>query len=230
MRRYALALQLVVLICCAVASGYLWRAALGTGRAIRYVSAGTPYSPAWPAPEAPGRVTVTHVPKHEPATSLGRAARTGLAARSAVATAGLSSKTSHPATSSPAATTVGDQTPPPQSPPASPPPQSPPPSPPPPSPPSPPAPPPTPPPPPAPPPSPPPPASPPTRAVSVVRAPANKGGERPGWGKGDRNHDHTGPPATPPPPPPPPTPPAQPQPPQPQTPADPPKNHGHEKK
>jgi hypothetical protein len=230
MRRYALALQLVVLICCAVASGYLWRAALGTGRAIRYVSAGTPYSPAWPAPEAPGRVTVTHVPTQEPATSLGRAARTGLAARSAVATAGPSSKTSRPATSSPAVAKVGDQTPPPQSPPASPPPQSPPPSPPPPSPPSPPAPPPTPPPPPAIPPSPPPPASPPTRAVSVVRAPANKGGERPGWGKGDRNHDHTGPPAAPPPPPPPPTPPAQPQPPQPQTPADPPKNHGHEKK
>src|SRR5438034_5785812 len=110
MRRYALALQLVVLICCAVASGYLWRAALGTGRAIRYVSAGTPYSPAWPAPEAPGRVTVTHVPTHEPATSLSRAARTGTAARSA-GTARPSSKTSHPATSSPAVAKVGDQSP-----------------------------------------------------------------------------------------------------------------------
>jgi hypothetical protein len=231
MRRYALALQLVVLICCAVASGYLWRAALGTGRAIRYVSAGTPYSPAWPAPEAPGRVTVTHVPTHETATSRGRAARTGPAARSAVATAGPSSKTSRAATSSPAVGKVGDQKPPPQSPPASPPPQSPPPSPPAPSPPPPPTPPPSPPPPPAPPPSPPPPASPPTRAVSVVRAPASKG-ERPGWGKGDRNHDHTGPPAAPPTPPPPtpPTPPTPPQPPQPQTPADQPKNHGHSKK
>src|SRR5512132_3562218 len=98
MRRYALAIQLVLLICCAVASGYLWRAALGTGRAIRYVSAGTPYSPAWPAPEAPGRVTVTHVPKHEPATSAGRAARTGTATRLAAATARTSSKASHPAT------------------------------------------------------------------------------------------------------------------------------------
>ena len=217
MRRYALALQLVVLICCAVASGYLWRAALGTGRAIRYVSAGTPYTPAWPAPEAPGRVTVTHVPTHEPATSPGRAARTGPAARSAVATAGPSSKTSHPATSSPAIAKVGDQNPPPQSPPASPPPQSPPPSPPPP------APPPSPPPPPAPPPSPPPPPSPTTRAASVVTAPANKG-ERPGWGKGDRNHIHTGPPATPP------TPPTQPEPPQPQAPAEQPEDHGHPKK
>ena len=209
MRRYALALQLVVLICCAVASGYLWRAALGTGRAIRYVSAGTPYSPAWPAPEAPGRVTVTHVPRHEPATSPGRAARTGPAARSAVATAGPSSKTSQTATSSPAVAKVGDQNPPPQSPPASPPPQSPPPSP--------------------PPPSPPPPASPPTRAALVVTAPAKKGA-RPGWGKGDRNHDHTGPPATPPTPPMPPTPPTQPEPPQPQAPAEPPKDHGHRKK
>jgi hypothetical protein len=228
MRRYALALQLVVLICCAVASGYLWRAALETGRAIRYVSAGTPYRPSWPTPEAPDRVTVNHVPPTRP----GRAARTGPAVRSAVATAGPSSKTSRPATSSPAVAKVGDQNPPPQSPPASPPPQSPPPSPPPPSPPPPPATPPSPPPPPAPPPSPPPPASPPTRAASVVTAPAKKG-ERPGWGKGDRNHDHTGPPAappTPPTPPPPPTPPTQPQPPQPQTPADQPKNHGHLKK
>src|SRR6266487_6472637 len=123
MRRYALALQLVVLICCAVASGYLWRAALGTGRAIRYVSAGTPYTPAWPAPEAPGRVTVTHVPTHEAAASPGRAARTGNAARLAGATARPSSKTSHPATSSPAVAKVGDQNPPPKSPPASPPPQ-----------------------------------------------------------------------------------------------------------
>src|SRR6185436_1527605 len=98
MRRYALAIQLVLLICCAVASGYLWRAALGTGRAIRYVSAGTPYSPAWPAPEAPGRVTVTHV-THEPATNAGRAARTRIAARLASATARTSSKASHPATS-----------------------------------------------------------------------------------------------------------------------------------
>ena len=218
MRRYALAIQLVALICCAVASGYLWRAALGTGRAIRYVSAGTPYSPAWPAPEAPGRVTVTHVPTHEPTTSAGRPARTGTAARLASATARTSSKASHPATSSPAVAKVGHQSPPPQSPPASAPPPSPPPSPPPPSPP-----------PPAPPPSPPPPASPPTRAVSVVRAPANKG-ERPGWGRGDRNHDHTGPPATPPTPPTPPTLPTPPQPPQPQVPADQPTNHGHRKK
>ena len=235
MRRYALALQLVVLICCAVASGYLWRAALGTGRAIRYVSAGTPYSPAWPAPEAPGRVTVTHVPTHEPTTSAGRAARTGTAARLASATVRTSSKASHPATSSPAVAKVGHQSPPPQSPPASGPPPSPRPSPPPPSPPPPPAPPPSPPPPPAPPPSPPPPASPPTRAVSVATAPAKKGGERPGWGRGDRNHDHTGPrpPATPPTPPTPPTlptPPTQPVPPQPQVPAEQPKDHGHRKK
>src|SRR5438270_94505 len=68
MRRYAIGLQLVVLICCAVASGYLWRAALETGRAIRYVSAGKPYEPPWPALGSGGRVAVTHVPTRKPPT------------------------------------------------------------------------------------------------------------------------------------------------------------------
>src|SRR4051812_10866885 len=68
MRRYAIGLQLVVLICCAVASGYLWRAALETGRAIRYVSAGKPYEPPWPALGSGGRVAVTHVPTRRRAT------------------------------------------------------------------------------------------------------------------------------------------------------------------
>jgi hypothetical protein len=225
-RRYALGFQVVVLLCSAVASGYLWRAALGTDHAIRYVSAGTPYNPPWPAPAAPGRVTVTHVPRYEPATSHGRAARSSAAkaAQLSSATAEPRAQASH--TSSPEAPKVGAQKPPPQSPPASPPPQT--------SPPSPPPPPPS--------PSPPPPPPPPTRTALAVTAPAKKG-ERPGWGKGDTNHDHTGPPAKPPksakpskppktnPPEPasPATPPESPEPPKPQA-ADQPKDHGHPKK
>src|SRR3954465_9588079 len=108
MRRYAIGFQLIVLLCSAVASGYLWRAALGPGRAIRYVSAGKPYEPSWPALGSAGRVAVTPVPARKPATSAARAkaapAPSRHAARSAVAKAGqLASSTerSHPESSQP---------------------------------------------------------------------------------------------------------------------------------
>src|SRR4026209_2629360 len=68
MRRYALVFQLVALLCCAVASGYLWRAALGSGRAIRYVSAGRPYNMVWPAPRSPGPVALPPLRRHARAT------------------------------------------------------------------------------------------------------------------------------------------------------------------
>jgi hypothetical protein len=234
-RRYAIGLQLVVLLCCAVASGYLWRAALETGRAIRYLSAGQPYEPSWPALGSAGGVAVAHVPTHKPAKpasgAKGAPARSRHAAPTSVArTAQLAdASASPPANSAPPVAKVRHQTPPhgptsaPPSPPApSPPPPTLPPSP--------------------PPPSPPPPAAP-TPAVSVA-AGTIKRRDRPGWGYGDRNHDHTGPPAksaessrapTPEPPEPakpgkpdnPPTPAKAPEPPKA---SGPPEDHGHTKK
>src|SRR5205823_5296791 len=60
-RRYALAVQLVLLLCCGVASGYLWRAALGSGRAFvtRFVYAGRPYEPSWFSVRPTARVPLT---------------------------------------------------------------------------------------------------------------------------------------------------------------------------
>jgi hypothetical protein len=186
MRRYAIGLQLVVLICCAVASGYLWRAALGTGRTIRYVSAGKPYEPSWPALGSAGRVAVTHVPTRKPATHGSRPkaapSRSSHAAPSTAAKAGqLASATarpeSSPASSASAAAKAPDQNPPhiptptPPSPAApSPPPPTPAPS--------------------------PPSSSVRTPAASVTAGPTEKP-DRPGWGRGDRNHHHTGPHAKP---------------------------------
>ena len=182
MRRYAIGLQLIMLICSAVASGYLWRAALGTGRAIRYVSAGKPYEPPWPAAGRPTRVKVTHLPAHKPATVAPHSvSRTVPAGRtSAVRAAQLASAAERPRSeashsSSPATAKVRDQNPPPSPPPS-----------PPPTPPSPPSPPP-----PTPPPTPPP--SPPAPAAPLATTLTNKG-DRPGWGNGDKNHEHTGPP------------------------------------
>src|SRR5438105_3820590 len=179
MRRYAIGLQLIVLLCSAVASGYLWRAALGTGRAIRYVSAGKPYEPPWPTPGSAGRVAVTHVPTSKPVTrhtgaKAARARSEPVAHSSAPKAAQLASasarpraESSQPATSASAVAKVRDQTPPQRSAPA------PAPSPPAPTPPSP---------------------SPRTPAASVAAGPT-KAQDRPGWGYGDRNHDHAGPPA-----------------------------------
>jgi outer membrane biosynthesis protein TonB len=216
MRRYALALQLVVLLCCAAASGYLWRAALGTGRAIRYVSAGSPYNPSWPAPSPPGKVALPRVlhassPKPSGVKAPSSGASSELAS-GVVRSHGGSARTpvSGSGTTKPPA-----QSPPPKSSPPPPPTPTPtqPPSPPPPSPPAPP-----------PPPSPPPPSPPPPPAA-VARTVAEQV-TRPGWGHGDKNHVHSGPPAKkgnaaePPP--------AQPaQPPQAQAPASPPASPGH---
>jgi len=220
MRRYALALQLVVLLCCAAASGYLWRAALGTGRAIRYVSAGSPYNPSWPAPSPPGKVALPRA-LHAPSSKPSR-----VKAPSSGASTELVSRVVRPHAGSARTPVSGSGTtkPPAQSPPpkSSPPPSpaptpTPPPSPPPPSPPAPP-PPPTSPPPPSP--SPPPPPAPVTRSVAEQ-------GTRPGWGHGDKNHVHSGPPAKNGKAPEPPAP-AQPtQPPQAQEPASPPADPGH---
>jgi hypothetical protein len=186
MRRYALVLQLIVLICAAVASGYLWRAALGTGRTIRYVSAGKPYEPSWPTLGSARHVAVTHGPTSKAAerAAAARAARirTAHAARSAAGKAPqLASATIRPRpTGSASAGAKGHDKTPPHSPTTTPP--------------SRPAP--TPSPAPALPPSPPSPApatpAPATPAPSVSAATTKKP-DRPGWGYGDRNHDHTGP-------------------------------------
>src|SRR5438552_69460 len=172
MRRYAIGFQLIVLLCSAVASGYLWRAALGTGRTIRYISAGKPYEPSWPALDSAGRVAVTHVPTRKPATHgtgpKAAPAPSRHAAPSTAAKAGqLASATARPesssASSAPAAAKAPDQNPPhststPPSPAA---------------------------------PSPPPPTPPPSPPSSSVRTPAaavaagpTKKPDRPGWGHG----------------------------------------------
>jgi hypothetical protein len=86
--------------------------------------------------------------------------------------------------------------------------------------------------------SPPPPAPAPTVQTSTVQAATPQAGSKPGWGRGDRNHDHAGPPgqaskgkdgksAPAPPPPPPSPPPSSPQPPPPVPAAD---THGNDRK
>jgi hypothetical protein len=210
MRRYALALQLVVLLCCAAASGYLWRAALGTARTIRYVSAGSPYSPSWPAPSPPGKVAlprVLHTPSAQPSGA--KAPASGASSELASGVVRPHGRSARTPVSGSGTTKPPSQSPPPKSSPPPPSPPTPPPSPP--APPSPPSP---------PPPSPPPPAAP------VVRTVAEQGA-RPGWGHGDKNHVHTGPPAKKGKVPEAPAP-AQPtQPPEPQTPASPSTGPGH---
>ena len=178
MRRYALALQLVVLICCATASGYLWRAALGTGHTIRYVSAGNPYNPPWPAPSPPGKVALPHVlqaPSAQPSEA--RAPSSGASSELASGVVRSQGGSARAPVSGSGTTKPPAQSPPPKSSPPPPPTPTPPPSPP--APPSPPTP---------PPPSPPPPATPVARTVAEQ-------GARPGWGHGDKNHVHSGPPA-----------------------------------
>jgi len=186
MRRYALALQLVVLLCCAAASGYLWRAALGTGRAIRYVSAGSPYNPSWPAPSPPGKVALPRVLHAHSAKPSGvKAPLSGASAELASGVVRPHAGSARTPVSGSGSTKPPAQLPPPKS--SPPPPPTPTPTQPPPSPPAPPPPPSPPPPPPPPPPSPPPPPAPVARSVAEQ-------GARPGWGHGDKNHVHTGPP------------------------------------
>src|SRR5690348_1178916 len=170
MRRYALVFQLVALLCCAVASGYLWRAALGSGRAIRYVSAGRPYNLVWPAPRSPGHVALPHLRRDARATKAPatKAASSGstVATSSDARAKQLASETVRPRGQSQESHVPAPGTPKPPAPPPSPP--SPPPPPPPPSP--------APPSPPPPPPSPPPPSPPPpSPSAPVSRAVAEKG-------------------------------------------------------
>ena len=161
MRRYALALQLVVLLCCAAASGYLWRAALGTGRAIRYVSAGSPYNPSWPAPSPPGKVALPRVLHAHSAKPSGvKAPLSGASAELASGVVRPHAGSARTPVSGSGSTKPPAQSPPPKS---------------------------SPPPPPTPTPTQPPPPAPVARSVAEQ-------GARPGWGHGDKNHVHTGPP------------------------------------
>lgn len=185
MRRYAVGIQLALLVCGGAASGYLWRAALEGGTKIRYVSAGLPYEPTTlAAPVRETHVATAPVPakrvrplrRHHVRVSTPVAASAPRAATSAQL-ASIRPVVSPPAPAPappPASRPVKRTHPAPRPkplpkavpPPASPPPQ--------------PA--------PAPPPPPPPPAVTPT---PVAAAPVST---RPGWGHGDKNHEHTGPP------------------------------------
>jgi hypothetical protein len=197
-RRFGLGLQLALLVSCGVASGYAWRAALSPGHDFqtRYIYGGKPFTPSWFF--APPSVRVVPIrPASRPASKnrhlkLRRAisARTAPASSSGAKGASVSRQLAsvgaspHVAGSSPS---PASPIPPRPKRPAHPRHHSP--QPPPPAPPQPPVSPPSP---PSSPPSPPapPPVTPPPPAVSTVQT----GGSRPGWGHGDPNHEHTGPP------------------------------------
>ena len=192
MRRYGIGLQLVLLVCSGVASGYIWHAALTSKRnSIRFVFIGPPYQKTQLAPPPRTRTTFTrtragkrHVraeatsfaqsPHAAPTRSAPQ--RRPHATQLASASVHSSEAATHPAATHPAAKhparparpPIKLKKPAPPSPPSTPPaavtPQ-----------PAAPAP------------------SPPTPAPEPVQAAATSTGTRPGWGHGDRNHDHTGP-------------------------------------
>ena len=190
MRRYGIGLQLVLLVCSGVASGYIWHAALTSKRnPIRFVFIGPPYEQTQLAPPPPGRPTLTpartnnrkrHVraevtsSSHSRHETLAHAAPQQRSSESQLASA--SAGASEAATRTPAAHATRPAHParPPvkqrKPAPASPPPH------------------------PAAPPPPPvsPPPPPPPSAPKQIQAPTTKS-TRPGWGHGDKNHDHTGP-------------------------------------
>jgi hypothetical protein len=195
-RRFGLGLQLALLVSCGVASGYAWRAALSPGHVpqTQYIYGGKPFVPSWfslppSARVVPnGHATTNRRAKVRRATSAGAAAASSSGTTNASATRQLASVTASPQggtnSPSPASPTPRQKGPghprhhsPPPPPPA---PQQPP------------VPPPTPPPPPPSPPA-PPPVTPTPPAAPLVQTTANKG-SRPGWGHGDPNHGHTGPP------------------------------------
>ena len=185
MRRYAVGLQLALLTLGGVASGYLWRAALDrTSSQVVYVSAGEPYEPSrLSAPRLrrtasvrkqahsarpPRRAAISHRrPRAATAASPAQLASATVAPSSAAA-APVSAPAFPPRRKSRAKHVAPRPAPSPPSPPVSPPP---------------------PPPPPPPAPAPPTPALPPPPPAAVPEK-----GSRPGWGHGDRNHTHTGPP------------------------------------
>ena len=188
MRRYGIGLQLVLLVCSGVASGYIWHAALTSKRnSIRFVFIGPPYQKTQLAPPPRTRTTFTrtragkrHVraeatsfaqsPHAAPTRSAPQ--RRPHATQLASASVHSSEAATHPAAKHPARPArppIKLKKPAPPSPPSTPPaavtPQ-----------PAAPAP------------------SPPTPAPEPVQAAAASTGTRPGWGHGDRNHDHSGPP------------------------------------
>ena len=194
MRRFGLGLQLALLVSCGVASGYAWRAALSHGDALQtqYIYTGKPFAPAWFSSPPSARVVpsrrapTNRHPKVRRAINADAAPTSSSGKTDASASRQLASVTTsaHAASSSPSPAPPAPRdkgpahpkhhwAPPPPPPPASP--QPPPP------------PPPTPPPPPA------PPSPPQLPSAPVVQTTADKG-SRPGWGRGDPNHTHTGPP------------------------------------
>jgi hypothetical protein len=208
-RRYGLGLQLALLVSCGVASGYAWRAALSPSHVpqTQYIYGGKPFAPSWfSSPPSVRVVPNTHAPtnrhrKVRRATSADAAAASSSGTKGASVSSGTKSAsasrqlasvtTSQRAASSspsPASPTPRHKEPghprhhsPPPPPPSPPKPPAPPPSPPPPSPPSPPS-------------SPaPPPVTPPPPSVPTVQTDPDKA-FKPGWGHGDPNHEHTGPP------------------------------------
>jgi hypothetical protein len=192
-RRYATGVQLVLLVCAGVASGYLWRAALHPRTTVASELAPQIQYPTWPFTKPPTNAGRRQVqPRTKRSTQQHTEARRGLSAArrhtvnsgaelASVATpshavnktkpAPSASKAPKPPTAphpkSPPAPTPPATVEPPATPPtpSSPPPAS----------------------------SPPPPSSPPVVSV-VAQQQAAQPSARPGWGHGDPNHDHTGPP------------------------------------
>jgi hypothetical protein len=203
-RRFGLGLQLALLVSCGVASGYAWRAALSPDHVpqTQYIYGGKPFAPSWfssppsarvvPNAHAPTRrhpkvrrATSAHAAAASPSgTSFSGTKSASSSRQLASATASAQAATNSSSTASPTPTQKGPGHPKHHSPPHPPKPPAPPPSPPP----SPPSPPPSPPSPPA-----PPPVTPTPPAAPIVQTTADKG-RRPGWGHGDPNHQHSGPP------------------------------------
>lgn len=205
MRRYATGLQLVLLVCAGAVSGYLWRAALHPRTTVASEPVPQIQYPAWPFTKPPataGRTqvrprTTRSVQQHRSATRGSSAATqhrvSSGAELASVATPSHTVNKTKPAPSgskapklrtaphpqSPPAPTPPATVAPPATPPtpASPPPASPPFTPSPPSTPS----------------APTTPSSPPV-VSAVAQQQATQSAARPGWGHGDQNHDHTGPP------------------------------------
>jgi len=187
-RRYATGLQLVLLVCAGAASGYLWRAALHPRSTIASELAPYRQDLTWPfikppatdsPPQARARAHARRSVQARTQPSSGSSAVTGHVPNSSAELAASTTPKQTVAGSKP--TPSLPRTPKPQTSPG---PKSPPP-PPPPSPPSPPSPPPT-----SPPPA-------PVASAAVQQQVSTNSSTRPGWGKGDRNHDHTGPPGEP---------------------------------
>ena len=199
MRRFGLGIQLALLVSCGVASGYAWRAALSSGQApqTQYIYGGKPFAPSWFSSPPPARVIpnahapANRRPKARRATRADAAAASTSGTKSASASRQLASVTtspqaasSSPSPASPTATQKRPGRPRHHSPPHPSKPPAPPPS----RPPSPPSPPPSPPSPPA-----PPLVTPPPPSVATDQTDPDKA-FKPGWGHGDPNHEHTGPP------------------------------------